>query len=314
MPDEITDLPEPPSTWGKWGEDDQIGAINYLDADAVLRGAAAIQSGDVFTLGLPIGREEGDPIWPGRVETQHFMRSDKGFYESGKRETETGVEASDDVVNMFLHGTTHIDALGHTWYGDRLYNDGDPNSTKGGLEHASIRPIAEHGVVGRGVLLDVAGHRGVSHLPRGERITLDELEACADEQGVDVESRSVLLVRTGWLELFYEDYRAYRDGPFNEPGITYSEALLEWFYEREIPMYGTDTIANEQTRSETADMGLPLHGFFHRDLGVPMNEMLSLGELAADCADDGQYDFLFVAAPLKVTGGTGSPVNPLAIK
>lgn len=315
MTDELSDLfADAPSNWGRWGDDDEIGTINYLDATQVLRGIATVERGDVYTLGLPIAREDGDPIWPGRSGTQHFMRVDRGHYEAGKAQSPSGLQAADDVVEMFLHGTTHVDALAHTWYGDRLYNGVDAGSTKGGLEHASVRPIAEHGIVGRGVLLDVARHKDVDALDRGERVTLDDLHACADAQGVDLEPRSPLLVRTGWLERYYTDREAFLDGDFNEPGVTYTPDLLEWFHEREIPLYATDTIANEQTVSETAGVPLPLHGVFHRDLGLPMLEMLDLAELASDCRDDGTYEFLFVAAPLKLTRATGSPVNPIAIK
>jgi kynurenine formamidase len=89
---------------------------------------------------------------------------------------------------------------------------------------------------------------------------------------------------------------------------------IEWFAEMEIPLYGTDTVAAEQTISETTGTRLPLHPILLRDLGIVISEMNRLGDLAADCADDGQYEFLYAAAPMHVTGGTGGPVNPVAIK
>ncbi|MEF8869095.1 MAG: cyclase family protein, partial [Haloarculaceae archaeon] len=211
-----------------------------------------------------------------------------------------------------LHGTTHVDALGHSWYGDELYNGFDPETTKGGLDRCSVEPIAEHGVVGRGVLLDIARHRGVDHLERGERIPLEELLECADEQGVELEKRDVLVIRTGWLERFY----AGEQEPvleFDEPGITYSGDLADWFYEMEVPAFATDTLANEQTYPESG-IRLPLHATFIRDQGILLNEIALLDDLAADCAEDGKYDFLYTCSPLKVVRATGSPVNPIAIK
>ncbi|MFC6837743.1 cyclase family protein [Halomarina ordinaria] len=310
-------LADAPSNWGKWGDDDETGALNYLTEAEVLRGVQAVEHGRTFTLGLPIGRREGDPVWPGRSAADHYMELDKGHFESGKFEMPAagGLEYADDVIYMFLQGTTQFDALGHVWYDDQLYNGFDAGTTKGGMGRCSIEPMADHGVVGRGVLLDVARHRGRERLDRGERITLDDLEACADEQGVDLRPRDIPLIRTGWIELFYEEgEEAFYGDEFDEPGITYSDDLVEWFHEMEIPAFGTDTIANEQTVSDETETLLPLHGALLRDQGVAFNEINRLDELADDCAEDGKYDFLYVGSPLKIVGGTGSPVNPIAIK
>lgn len=324
---EILDiLADAPDNWGKWGKDDELGAINYLDTSEVLRGAQAITSGRTFTLQVPIGNEEGDPVWPTRSDTDHHMLRDKGHFEAEKvsRHAYAGWENSDDLVYLGTHGTTHMDALAHSWYDDTLYNGFDANSTKGGLDHAGIEQIASHGVVGRGVLLDVARHRGVSYLESGERITLDELRECAAEQGVTIEKRDLLLIRTGAMELFYEEgpeafyaeFETEHEGEpaLDEAGITYTPEMAEWFQEMEIPFIGTDNVAAEQTISETTGTRLPFHPVLLRDLGIVICEMTRLGELAADCAEDGQYDFLFAGAPLHVKGGSGGPTNPIAIK
>ena len=248
---------------------------------------------------------------PGRPPTQHYMRRDQGHYESGKEDGDDRQGAEDTLV-IPVHGTTHVDALGHAWYGDRLYNGFDPDTTKGGLDRCSVEPIAEHGVFGRGVLLDVARHRGVPHLERDTHIPLSELETCAAEQGVEIEPRDVLLIRTGWLERFYDgDQETVLE--FDEPGITYSEELAAWFHEMEIPAFATDTLANEQTYPESG-IRLPLHATFIRDQGILFTEIATLDDLAADCADDGKYDMLYTCSPLKIVRGTGSPVNPVAIK
>lgn len=309
-------LEDAPDNWGRWGEDDERGAINYLTSDEVLRGIQSVEQGETFTLGVPLGRDEGDPVSPSRGQVGHYMKRDKGHFESGKvqRPDYAGLESADDVINMFVQGATHVDALGHAWYDDTLYNGVDATSTMGGLDHASIEPIAEHGIVGRGVLLDLARHFGVDHLERGQRVTLDDLRDCAADQGLELEDRDMLLLRTGWLERFYEEGPDAIFEDFNEPGLTYSEELCDWFHDREIPLFAADTIANEQTMSETTGTKIPLHGALLRDQGVVFNEVVLLDELAAHCADDGQYDFLYVAAPLKIVRGTGSPVNPIAIK
>lgn len=319
----VTDAPD---NWGRWGDEDEIGALNYLDTNAVVRGAGAISSGRTFTLGAPIGSPEGDPVWPTRSGADHHMLRDAGHFAAGKvdRDPYGGWQNSDDLVYLYNHGTTHIDALAHVWYDDQLYNGFDAKTTNGGLERCGIDNVADRGVVGRGVLLDIARHRGVEYLESGERVTLEELHDCAAEQDVTVQPGDVLLIRTGAMDLFYregpeafyEEYETTHGGEpaLDEAGITYTEELVDWFDEMEIPMLATDTVTAEQTISETTGTRLPLHPIFLRDLGILISEMNRLGDLAADCAEDDQYEFLYVGAPLHVIGGTGGPVNPVAIK
>lgn len=300
-----------PTNWGRWGHDDEIGAVNYLTEPQVLEGAQAIEHGKTFTLGVPIGHPDGDPKTPSRPETQHHMLRDRGHYEAGKLSADDR-QGSDDLLTLALHGTTHVDALGHSWYGDEMYNGFHPETTKGGLERCSIEPIAEHGVVGRGVLLDIARHRGVEHLAYDATISKSELQTCADDQDVELRERDVLVIRTGWLERYYAGEREPVEA-FDEPGITYSEELAAWFHETEIPTFVTDTLASERTHPESG-IRLPLHATFIRDQGILFTEITLLDELAADCAEDQKYDFMYVCSPLKVIEGTASPVNPLAIK
>ncbi len=300
-----------PTNWGTWGQDDELGAVNYLTGAEVLRAAAAIEHGKTFTLGVPIGHPDGDPKTPSRPENQHYMRRDRGHYEAGKLPAD-GRQGAEDVLLFAVHGTTHVDALGHSWYGDEMYNGFDPETTKGGLDRCSVEPIADHGVVGRGVLLDIARHRDVEHLEYDATISLSELRACADEQGLELEKRDIPLIRTGWLERYYAGEREPIEA-FDEPGITYTEELAGWFHEMEIPAFATDTLANERTYPESG-IRLPLHATFIRDQGILFTEIALLDELAEDCAEDGKYDFMYVCSPLSIVGGTGSPVNPIAIK
>lgn len=100
----------------------------------------------------------------------------------------------------------------------------------------------------------------------------------------------------------------------SEPGLTYSPELVKWFQDMEIPNLVTDTIANEVTIDPVSGAALPLHNALMRNLGVALTEIAQLDPLAEDCARDGQYTFLYTAAPLKVMGGTGAPANPVVIK
>lgn len=305
-----------PKNWGRWGPNDEIGSLNFLTAEEVLRGVRAVRSGKTFTLGAVIGHPKGDPVWPGRSGAMKLMTQDKGHYLSEKlHPVPGGLEYADDYITMFLQGTTQFDALGHTWYDDQIWNGYDAKSTIGGMEKASVLPIAEHGVVGRAVLLDMARHRGKDALEAGETFGLEDLLACAERQGVTIEHHDILVIRTGWLKVFYEKGpEAFYGDNFNEPGLTFSPELIRWFHETEIPVLATDTIANETTVEPQTGVVLPLHNALMRNLGVLFNEILWLEELADDCAEDGQYTFLYVGAPLKIYRGTGAPVNPVAIK
>lgn len=305
------------SNWGRFGPEDEIGTLNYLTPEEILRGIGTIRTGQAFTLGLPIGDPRGDLVWPGRAPTQHYMVSDAGFYEAGKKDFiagSGGVAFSDDVVHMYLQGTTQVDSLGHIWYDGRLYNGYDAKTTTGGLAKNSIERAAERPIAGAAVLLDVARYKGKEMLDVGEEITLEDLRATAEHQGIVVQSRDMVLIRTGYyLRYARGGVLGYVGESLNEPGITYSPDMVEWFQEREVPLYGTDTMGNEQTRSTRTGTVQPLHPAFITRLGLTLVEMLWLEDLARHCDASKQYRFFLVVSPLKVVGGAGSPVNPLAI-
>jgi kynurenine formamidase len=310
-------LKDAPKNWGRWGADDEIGALNFLTNAEVLRGARSIKSGKVFMLGVPLARPGGDPLYPSRSQPVRTMAMDKGFYLSGLAQPMPGgLEYADDVIVMYLQGTTQYDALGHVWYGDKLYNGYDTKTTIGGLQKCSIEPIANHGVIGRGILLDIARLKGKEHLDANEAITVADLEAAAKRQNSPIEKHDILLIRTGWLQRFYKEgfNGIFPNGEFREPGLSYSPELVNWVHRMEIPSIGSDTIATEQTAHEESGTVLPLlMGLLH-DQVVILKVIVWLEDLADDCAKDGQYTFMFVGAPLKVVRGAGSPVNPAAIK
>lgn len=308
-------LADAPKNWGKWGPDDEVGALNYLTPGTVVAAATEVRQGKVFTLQVRMGDAGGEPVFAGRTASQRFMVLDKSDYLSGKvPQIPGGQEYADDYISFYLQGSTQYDALGHMWYDDQLWNGYDAMSTVGGLAKASSLPIAERGVVGRGVLLDMARFRGKPHLERGELFDHEDLLACAAEQRVELRLRDILVIRTGWIAHYYEvgPDEFYRD--WSEPGMTYSRELVAWFDAMEIPNFVTDTIANEATIEPVSGVGVPLHAALLRNLGISFTEVAWLEELAEDCAEDGQYTFLYTAGPLKVVGSAGTPVNPVVIK
>jgi len=308
-------LKDSPKNWGKWGPDDEVGSLNYLTPEVVVKAAGSIKSGKVFTLQVKMANPEGDPVWPGRQGATRINVMDAGHYHAGKGPLFAGgAEYADDYMTLFLQGSTQYDALGHVWYDNQIWNGYDSKTTIGGLSKASILPIAEKGVVGRGILLDMARFRGKEVLDVAETFTHEDLMACAKAQGCEIQKRDILIVRTGWIAKFYKVSREEFYGNFVEPGLTHSDALVKWFHDMEIPNLVTDTIANEVTVDPVSGVVLPLHNALMRNLGVTLTEIAWLDDLAADCAKDKQYTFLYAAAPLKVVNGTGAPVNPIVIK
>ena len=188
-----------------------------------------------------------------------------------------------------------------------------PSSRVQASSAGNLCAIAQRGVVGRAVLLDMARFRGKETLDKGETFTHADLQECARAQGVELRKRDILVIRTNFLQLFHEQGDAFYEG-FNEPGLVYSPELVLWFQDMEIPNLATDTIANEVTYDPNNGFALPLHCALMRNLGVTLTEICDLELLAASCAEDNQYTFLYAAAPLKVHQASGSPVNPLAIK
>lgn len=308
-----------PNNWGKWGEDDQVGALNYLGQTEVRNGIDTIQSGKTFTLQIPITSGDG-PVFPGRIPTQHFMATDAGIYMAGKAEPAPGgMKYSDDVAFMYLQGTSHVDSLAHAWYGDQIYGGKSESTTVDGHTHASVAEIGKKGIAGRAVLLDVGRHMGSDDLHRlatNTCINLDDLKATAETQSTTINKRDILVIRTGSIARFWEEEPDEEWNAMNEPGLCHSNELLNWLDEMEIPMIATDNIAVEKVVQEIDGETyiIPLHGALMRDMGVVLSEIWWLDDLAADSAEDGQYSFMLVAAPLKMEQGTGAPVNPMAIK
>ena len=307
-------LKDSPSNWGKWGPDDEVGSLNYLGPEQVVSAARLVTSGKTFTLQRLIGDPKGDPVWPGRTPAERTQIFDESTWDSADAPAYPGgLHYADDKINAYLQGSTQYDALGHVWYGGQIWNGYDARTTVGGLDRASVEPIAQRGIVGRAVLLDMARFRGKANLDPAETFTHEDLLACAKSQGVEINKRDILIIRTNFLKLFFELGDAFYED-FCEPGLVYSRELVQWFQDMEIPNLVTDTIANEVTTDPHNGVALVLHSALMRNLGVTLTEIADLELLATDCAADGVYAFLYVAAPLKVALGSGSPVNPVVIK
>jgi kynurenine formamidase len=303
-----------PTNWGRWGPDDEIGALNYLGADELKAGIAAVRQHRSFTLGVPVASPTGDPVFPGRWPARHYMVADKAGFTAGHwQPLPGGLEFADDYLSGFAQAGTHCDALGHMWFGDALWNGFPAESTNGGMRRAGIEPIARRGVVGRAVLLDLARFRGKPWLDRAETFDHRDLIECARAQGVSIAPRSILIIRTGWVGALLGGAERIGEG-YWEPGLTFSPDLVCWFDEMHIPCLFTDTLANETTYEPGSGIMLVLHAALMRNLGIVFTEMGALDELAADCATDRHYEGLYCASPICVAHGTGGGVNPVFMK
>jgi kynurenine formamidase len=285
--------------WQRWGEDDERGALNHIGSVQVQGAAALVRSGRVLGLAQPLSPRT--PVPRHRAGIQHFMGRDGGDYAAGARRP-GGFQFAEDTVVLPLHIGTHIDALCHAWYDDALYN-GFPGSGTRSTSGATRCGIDKMGpVVGRGVLLDVASVDG-DPLRDGVAIGPRDLEQAAKRAGVAVGKGDIVLIRTGWAE---DQGRADNVSFEGEPGLDVGAAL--WLAEREIAVLGADNFAVEVIPFVQGTV-FPVHQRLIRDFGMPLIEGLLLHELATT----GCHEFLFVASPLPVVGGTGSPINPIAI-
>jgi kynurenine formamidase len=292
------------SNWGRWGPADELGTVNLMTAETRVRAAGLVRSGTVFDLGIPLGAS-GPQLGGARVNPILLMsQTGQGQHLPG------GFHFADDYVFMPLQAATQWDALAHVYYDDQMWN-GYPAAeiTPRGAARNSIDRLSK-GIVGRGVLADVAGHRQVDYLAAGEAIEADELEAVLTAQGVDAGPGDVLLVRTGW----YARYLADGDRVAFmscEPGLALSCA--RWLRERDIAVVASDNWGVEVFSGEDGVRTLELHMVLIRDMGMTLGELFDLDDLAAHCRAGGCWEFFFCGPPLKFSGAVGSPVNPLAI-
>jgi len=284
--------PNQPSNWGRWGATDERGTLNLL-TPAIVQGAAGlVKTGKVYSLAMPLEAE--GPQWPSRHKTWRVTTFRNPPGERG---------SADDVVAMHSHSGTHMDALCHIWYDNQLFNgySAAEHVTSTGATRNAIHNVPF--IVGRGLLLDIAGWKGVDHLELGEAVTAADLDACAAAQGVTVQPGDLILLRTGWMHIFQSDRALYNQG---EPGIDTS--TIPWLKAHDIVAICADNQAIE-VFSEMPPPELPVHAAAIRDLGIYLVENLNLDALAADKV----YECLLVISPLPLTGAIGSPVNPIAL-
>ena len=318
-PQEIIDLGEKVKNWGRWGDDDEIGTINFITNEVVKEATKCVKSGKRFSLAFPLQQQGGLQLgsMPGRVNPLRTMIQ----LNTPVIGDPTLFCTSDDVVTMGLQAATHWDGLCHASWNGKIYGGRDASAiTYDGASVCGIEKITS--LTSRGVLLDIASLYGLEELPGGHAISYEDCLNAEKKQGVEVRSGDILLFRTGMMAKAKQgDVVAYGSGTQIEnspmpgfPGV--GLGAVEFFFDREIAAVATDTITFEVMPWDPKVPGaiLPIHCINLVMMGLTQGQNWDLEELSADCQNDGKWDFLLEASPQPFVGGIGSPVNPIAIK
>jgi kynurenine formamidase len=301
------------SNWGRWGPDDRTGTLNHITPEMIVAAAGLVKKGKVFGMGIPLdGNGPQTGLFGGRWNPIHTMLATGTDAVAGRFDETNKIRYADDAIHMPVQAATHWDSLGHVFYGDKMYNGFPATLVDGGgvgklgIEHARDR------MVGRGVLLDIARHLGKDWLPDGYGISNAELDATAKAQGVEIRRGDFVIIRTGQMERCMAEsaWGGYAGG--DAPGVRFENCY--WCQEHEIAAICSDTWGVEVRPNETDEATQPWHWVVIPAMGLTMGEIFHVKELAEDCAADGVYEFMFSGPPLVITGGTGSMINPLAIK
>jgi kynurenine formamidase len=340
----------PGSTWGDWGDGDELGRINLLTSDKVLQGVQEVEAGISFCLSLPLDYPGGTALnqrrYPPVLAPTEDMRGNPDtFYNVHMKDMDEGDDRyvdvwADDVVTLSLQYSTQWDSLAHV--GAEFDADGDGieeavyyNGYRAGIDlvgpkpdaagdggnhrcfahHLGLEHMAYHGVQGRGVLVDLVHHLG--HDWRGvDRKTLEEIMAA---DNIVIEPGDMLLLHTGFATKILE-WNRHPDPVKIHTMCTYLDArdqsLLEWITESQISALVADNNAVEglvgRDRDQSRHSLLPIHHLCLFKLGVPLGEMWYLHELASWLRQHNRSRFLLTAPPLRLPGVVGSPLTPVA--
>ncbi len=295
---EFRDLFEAVSNWGRWGDDDQRGALNYLTADRVQAAAALVRSGETISLSHPLNTIPGvdNP-----VPVDHHMTM---------LEDEDGLSFAKDYVGADYHNPSHshIDAFCHVSLDGVLYNGKPSASVTSEGAAADAIEVLKDGLVGRGVLLDVPRLRGLPWLEPGEHVHTEDLEGAEVDQGVEVGEGDILLIRTGHAK------RGLELGPWDSDSARAGlhPTVARFLAQRRVAALGSDG-NNDTAPSTTEGIDFPIHALALNAMGVHLLDYLQFEELAVACERERRWEFMFAASPLRLPGGTGSPLNPIAI-
>ncbi len=294
--DEIRRVLRERSNWGRWGKDDQMGALNLITPEKRVAAARLVKSGRAVSLSRPFPTR---PAPNNPNPAQHWMRS-FSFPNGGG--------AAVDYYAISYHGqaATHLDALCHVWNEDGLWNGRTPEElTPDGARWGAIDNWKQ-GILTRGVLLDVPKHRGEPYVTHDKPVTGDELRAIAAAEGVAVQPGDALVVYSG-REAYSESNPVWGSTSGQSPGL-HASCLM--------PIRDWDVALLVWDMMDLGPSGYEVLWTVHGALpsfGVGLVDNSLLQPLSEACAEEGRFEFMLTLAPLVVIGGTGSPLNPIAV-
>ncbi|TDZ96391.1 cyclase family protein [Mycobacteroides salmoniphilum] len=304
------------SNWGRWGADDQAGTWNLVGPDQINHAASLVKQGKSISLSLPYDQKGPQIGLSGRFNPILFASLSGTDVAAGQQDLvamgispRPGMGFSDHTVIMPTQSGTQWDCLNHVFWEGKMYNDRPAAGVSAtGSSHNSAEHVADRGVA-RGVLADIARHKGVDSLDPGYAITSDDIEGALDSKGIEILPGDAVLVRTGFLGARRGNWGDYVGG--DAPGISLHAA--PWVHRSDIAALATDTWGMEVRPNEIGYFQ-PLHAVLLVHTGLAIGEIFDLEALADDCARDGVYEFMLVAPHLPITGASGTPVGALALK
>jgi kynurenine formamidase len=298
-------LMERTSNWGRWGEDDQRGTLNELTAAHTLAAAQLVKTGERVSLELPLVKDySADTSYPVLHHMVAMGEPDPGHPDPWQIWT-------GDWFAIAPHGYihSHLDALCHCLFDGKMYNGRTLGSitVQGATSHTIEE--ASTGIVTRGVLFDIPRLRGVDYLELGTPILPEDLDAAEQASGITVGAGDVLLVRTGRhrRRALHGPWTPDRDGA---AGLHASTA--PWLHARRLAALGGD-LSTDVMPSGVEECSEPMHALALVAMGLHLLDNLYLDDLATTCARENRWEFMLAVAPLRLPGGTASPVNPIAI-
>jgi kynurenine formamidase len=290
------------SNWGRWGEDDERGTLNHLTASEAKAAAGLVARGRTVSLARNFPTQPGpENPWP----AQHHMviaGDDPCIAQV------PGLEVSTDYIGIAYHGmaSSHLDALCHVFRGGRMYNGRSAAEVKSTGARSNTVMTLRDSLAGRGVLLDVPRALGAAFIEPDHLVTIAELETTEEAEGLRVGKGDIVLVRTG------RDVR--RVGADDQKVAGLDPEVVRWLHEREAAVLGGDGVHDPVPPGAIApDWPMPIHMIGLVAMGLHLLDNLDLESVAAVCADEGRWAFLLTLAPLRIEGGTGSPLNPIAM-
>jgi kynurenine formamidase len=291
------------SNWGRWGKDDERGALNFITAEKRAAAAKLVQTGETVSLALPLPTI---PAPDNPTPVMHLVQ--QAGYDSHDLPL---LPYASDYFAIAPHGlaTTHLDALCHVFHQGKMYNGFDASEVVSSGARKCAIDVARTGVISRGVLLDIPRLKKVDWPENNVAITAADLDAAEKEQRVTVEEGDVLFIRTGRAK------RRKTKGGWDalHEGMAGLEAsCLPWIHGRKVAVLGSDGIS-DAVPSGYDKFALPIHVCTLVMMGVHLIDNADLDALSEACTRNGRNAFQFVMAPLILSRGTASPVNPLAL-